>query len=116
MTHRTTLFPVKPASSQTWQQLIVARLAATKRSTPRLSFNVAWSDALRTVSGVPPRTGEDKRTDGETLAAAFHRYCRDAYDDTTGPIGGGNGPSLRYFRTGMLDDDGPAQTTRGMAA
>ena len=48
----------------------------------------------------------------ETVVSFFKRVCRDAYEDRVGAKGGGNGPSLQYFRGDMIRDMDESQPAR----
>jgi hypothetical protein len=86
---------------------VVSHLVYCKRQ--RLDFDYAWRLAM---NAYPPAGGVgdvttlfDERSRPHDPADDFlRRVCRNAYDESVGPVGEGNGPSVKYFRPDMIRD------------
>jgi hypothetical protein len=88
----------------TWMALAADRLCELKAD-GGYDFDAAWSMAIIGV-GVPARDSYQPTLFGGdgTLVGFFRQACEDAWYDRVDEVGSGNGPRLRYFRCGMLDD------------
>lgn len=115
-----------------WQPAVIAHLARSKAQM------YTWPSALDMALAAHPAPREHARVRGEAqlslvpdasdgpadvdeigMVEFFLTCCKHAYMDMVGPVGSGDGPSLRWFRltlTGEVDETAPARGRSRRAA